>query len=366
MNITRIKSLGICAAGLLSGSTTFAETNLSGAIELDFVSRAHSYYTTPQAVQDGEKSYSTNSLMWAGDATISFENMSEAAGMMVKTKVDAVANVDGSVGTEDLYVRVGQQDSWDVTMGRFRAWDLYPTGSDCAFDVIDEEEGKLGIYEPNASRGWKNGAIMTQAYFGPATLQLNVMTAPNSVTLGTGDAQTTVTTNMTAVRPAVKVETSGVTFLVGVEQIMDKAKNSQNMSDALPSSTGLGGGLSFGNDMINVGLSFASYSNTTDSEAVLKDTKTSTGFYLTYKNEGIGDIGFGYHMSTHKNGAETAEVSVDNTVLFLSYAKKVFTDGLLLNAGYSIATSVTTADGVDDALAESDGNEFILRFIHNV
>jgi hypothetical protein len=56
---------------------------------------------------------------------------------------------DGVVAADDVWVRTGALQSWDVTVGRFQAFDVYPLGM--GLDLNTYERG--GAYDPPSSGG---------------------------------------------------------------------------------------------------------------------------------------------------------------------------------------------------------------------
>ncbi|HLK92542.1 MAG TPA: hypothetical protein VKZ18_21790 [Polyangia bacterium] len=67
---------------------------------------------------------------------------------------------DGVVAADDVWVRTGGLQSWDVTVGRFQAFDVYPLGMGLDLNTYE----RLGAYDP-ASAGTPNGpARVAQLY----------------------------------------------------------------------------------------------------------------------------------------------------------------------------------------------------------
>ena len=76
----------------------------------------------------------------------------------VQAQAEIVANKDqnevqpapGVVDADDVWVRTGVWQSWDVTVGRFQAFDVYPTGMGLEINTYE----RFGAYDP---QGGSNG-----------------------------------------------------------------------------------------------------------------------------------------------------------------------------------------------------------------
>ncbi len=67
---------------------------------------------------------------------------------------------DGVVAADDVWVRTGGLQSWDVTVGRFQAFDVYPLGM--GLDLNTYERG--GAYDPVSSGGPNGPTRVAQLY----------------------------------------------------------------------------------------------------------------------------------------------------------------------------------------------------------
>jgi hypothetical protein len=67
---------------------------------------------------------------------------------------------DGVVSADDVWVRTGGLQSWDVTVGRFQAFDVYPLGM--GLDLNTYERG--GAYDPVSSGGPNGPTRVAQLY----------------------------------------------------------------------------------------------------------------------------------------------------------------------------------------------------------
>jgi len=56
---------------------------------------------------------------------------------------------DGVVAADDVWLRTGTLQSWDVTVGRFQAFDVYPLGMGLDLNTYE----RLGAYDPVSSSG---------------------------------------------------------------------------------------------------------------------------------------------------------------------------------------------------------------------
>jgi hypothetical protein len=71
----------------------------------------------------------------------------------VQAQAEVVANTDqydlqpspGVVGADDVWVRAGELQQWDVTVGRFQAFDVYPLGMGLDLNTYE----RLGAFDPS-------------------------------------------------------------------------------------------------------------------------------------------------------------------------------------------------------------------------
>ncbi len=87
----------------------------------------------------------------------------------VQAQAEIVANTDqynvqpapGVVAADDVWVRTGELQQWDVTLGRFQAFDVYPLGMGLDLNTYE----RLGAFDP-AFTGSPNGYNAVPALYG--------------------------------------------------------------------------------------------------------------------------------------------------------------------------------------------------------
>lgn len=68
--------------------------------------------------------------------------------------------IDGVVAADDVWIRTGDLQSWDVTVGRFQAFDVYPLGMGLDLNTYE----RLGAYDPVSSGGPNGPSAVNQLY----------------------------------------------------------------------------------------------------------------------------------------------------------------------------------------------------------
>ena len=292
-----------------------------------------------------------------GDGSFHLLSTDKVGSMYYEGKIGGMAGLDGNVASEDIYVKLGC-DSWDVTAGYFEAADLYGWGQDTVISAVN------GIFAPNEARGRGAGAVMGQYHVGKmASLQLNVLTKADSVA---ENETTTHSAQFLGVRPVVMVTPMpALSVTLGAEMITRKP--SDNAIKWEMTHNNVGGNIKYSATQFDAGVSFGSQtvSGKTFADTDMDETsQMSMGLYGTFKTGSAGDIGVAYFSNTAKDGMETGETTVTDTVGYLSYTYPVGKK-TAIKFGVSQGSAKTEVDG-SDATSTVTSTTARLRLAHTL
>lgn len=247
---------GASAGELYSGDK--GAVSLSGDVEHDI------YYTSKEGAvpggQDEAKQNGRIKLEIAGERVL--DN-----GYFAEFDVELLAKSDSEqTGTDNAYFKFGMQDAWDVTTGRYEAYDMFPKGQDTFMN-------DASIYQLKYARGRStDGAVMVNGYVGNFTAQLNVQAAKAEDITLTGSALKAEadqeSQNPIWVRPVLAYSAGAVTVAAGMETAV-------NVEDAPK-----GYALRFSYDADSVSVNAAA-------ARLGFDGKNSTGADLDYTNTSL-------------------------------------------------------------------------------
>lgn len=95
---------------------------------------------------------------------------------------------DGNVGLDDAWFGFGAKDGWNLRMGRFEAFDMFPVGQDTFLDYTGDtandlyNDGAAYVYQMKEGRGrGSSGQLMYSQSFGGLYLELASMIGPRDV-----------------------------------------------------------------------------------------------------------------------------------------------------------------------------------------
>ncbi len=206
---------------------------------------------------------------------------------LVGNQCQAVSNVctsSGTFSTDDLWIRVGKWNSWDIKVGRFEAWEIYHLGMGMDMYTL-ERAGALQYGVPNKpnleapsfygvnymhdrpTQGLGVGYAALHAYFTEALrMELLGELGTDSIRYDSSNTDPTTTGHSyTGVRPAIIYDAGWMKFKAGAEyelrtaamQVYDSSGNKQD-SSYYRSRYGVGAALQFVVDpIIELGVNFA-------------------------------------------------------------------------------------------------------------
>ncbi|MGF1748593.1 carbohydrate porin [Vibrio cionasavignyae] len=112
-------------------------------------------------------------------------------GHVLQVKVQPLMESSGNVALDDAWFAFGAQDGWNIRMGRFEAFDMFPVGQDTFLEYSGDtandlyRDGAAYVYQMKEGRGrGSDGQIMYSQNFGNLYLELGSMIGDRSVLFG--------------------------------------------------------------------------------------------------------------------------------------------------------------------------------------
>lgn len=233
----------------------------------------------------------------------------------VRGRGTALLKKDGDVATDDMWGMVGS-DQWDVQIGRFEAYNLFPLGKDT---IVVHAEG-ASVYEANAARGRASDGGQLAVHAHPSdTLSFELATL-----YGEGDS----TRAFSGVRPAVHYAGPSFSVTAGFEHV----KYDEEAETVVDHD---GYGVTLGIDLAGARVNL----NAAYKDDNLGDDVTTLGANATYGPFGLGYINSREHVSGESN-PQVNTLYAAYTVPFFGFDNA--------NVTFAATTSRTNSAGGDN------------------
>jgi hypothetical protein len=285
--------------------------------------------TNAQAGQyDQIANYMQGRLVLGASYTGRIDDWYATAKLELMGLVNELAKFQYEPHTLDAYLRAGHR-RWDVTVGRFLAWEVYYRGQGIELYTA-EEAGALGappLYLLDFARGHKNEA-------GQAALHVHPFDWLGIEVAGVYGQE--ANQNCVGVRPVLDLRFAGAQLVGGYElfkqipqTVADKVEvTSQGLAARLQYTLAFA---TFGVDASRATIDAVDIQGLEDTEKTL--TRTSLGGFVDldfWRNS----IGLGYHHTRQEN-QQMEESTHDQT--FVSYLFRLPIKGLAVKAVYGFA-----------------------------
>jgi hypothetical protein len=330
------------AALLVSAATTatagmgieneMGSINFSGDVEFDI-----DYRNTDATSKDLE-------IQQGGRVLLQFDAMrTTASGYQAEVKVQPLVFMDG-MGVDDAYFAFGKTDNWNLKIGRFEAYDMFPNGQDTflnhAGDSNNENYTSSGpyMYHMKEARGrHTDGQIQYSQNFGNLYLEVATLLGDRSnfFDLDGADSQTK---DSLMVRPVLAYSVGDFTISGSIETDLT--------GEAM-----IGGELVDMSDRIGYGMTgnYTRGSNSLNLSAAFMDGYNEENLSLG-ANVNLSGLGIGYYYTENSyEDGNFADAQVGDLTMHTVYASYEFTDVLNLD-GFNIypgAYYSNITDGAD-------------------
>ncbi|WP_392559929.1 carbohydrate porin [Orbus mooreae] len=176
---------GVPALASIEWETPQGDLKLYGDVEfnVDVASKKRQLTSTKtQAVKDFDAS-DINRWDVNGRILIGLDGRRNMANNYAGFSVQPLADLGGKMNLDDADFYFGQQDNWQLKLGRYEAYDMFPLGQDTfieysgntANDIYDDGFGYIYMMKEARGRSSSGGAIQLQKELGEVKLELNTM-----------------------------------------------------------------------------------------------------------------------------------------------------------------------------------------------
>ncbi|ASG00043.1 carbohydrate porin [Vibrio anguillarum] len=230
--------------------------SIGGDVEFDINLRDKNATDKQELNQDGRLL-----VQIAGERSVSGDRY-------IKAQAQPLLKTTGDVELDDAWIAFGQANNWELRVGRYEAFDLFPVGQDTMLEYATAEP-----YRANAARGrGDNGQVGFSKTADNLYFELSTKFEKNA---------TTADKNAVFVRPVVAYQiVDSVRVAAGLE-----ANLTADDKDAANDFLGYGATVNYSaNDLsINVNYAFRDFDKT-------KQEDTTIGANLLFKGFGLGHV----------------------------------------------------------------------------
>jgi hypothetical protein len=167
-------------AGIAITDTETGKFSIGGDVEFDF------NFQDREGQENNEFNQSGRILLeFAGERYTD-------TGHIFQVNVQPLMESSGNVALDDAWFAFGKQDGWNLRMGRFEAFDMFPVGQDTFLEYSGDtandlyQDGAAYVYQMKEGRGrGSDGQIMYSQSFDNLYVELASMIGDRSVLFGT-------------------------------------------------------------------------------------------------------------------------------------------------------------------------------------
>jgi 5-hydroxyisourate hydrolase-like protein (transthyretin family) len=294
----------------------------------------------------------------SGRIAINFSGQknSEDGNHYVKFFAEQVMETSGNVGLDDSWFSVGATDGWDLRVGRFEAFDMFPVGQDIFFEHTGDTsnelytDGNAYLYQMKEGRGrGDTGQIMYSQTFNNLYVELATMIGDRSNFFSGntyhGAVIDTATKDSFIVRPVVAYQMGDFRLAASLEtNLVSDTVTAEGVDIGDRTGYGFTANYNTGNLDVNANVAYMD---------AVDETNSSAGVNATWYGFGVG---YTYGLNDYENdkfGGAEGEIKVHSTMV--SY---VFSDIYVENFDIALGAYYTTADA-DDSFTNinSDDND---------
>ena len=280
--------------------------SIAGDVELDF------------NVTDKERdNKSTQDISQSGRVLVDISAERQVANdHYLKVQAQPLLTSSGDVNLDDAWFAIGRDADWQLKVGRFEGFNLFPAGQDTMLDFATEEP-----YRANAARGRGDyGQVSYSQSFDKLYFELGTLFKQQE---DKADKAEKADKNAIFIRPVIAFQaTDSLRFAAGLEANLTSDKNDENNNFI-----GYGATVNYSVQDFSLDLSYAYR----DFDVTGTKEETSIGAVIQYQRFGLGhiysqaDTGSKEKMNTTYASYEIANVlDVQDFSIFLgSYFSKV-------------------------------------------
>ncbi|USD62842.1 carbohydrate porin [Vibrio sp. SCSIO 43140] len=335
--------------------------SIGGDVEFDFnFENIERHARDNSGAVDPNSSETSNQFNQSGRILLEFagERYTES-GHVFQVNVQPLMESSGNVALDDAWFAFGAQDGWNLRMGRFEAFDMFPVGQDTFLEYSGDTandlyvDGAAYVYQMKEGRGrGSDGQLMFSQNFGNVYFEVSSMIGDRSVLFGenafNGNVTyhgETVVNNKDSVllRPVVAYQAGNFGIAAAMEaNLVKNAVITEQSGVDISDRTGYGLTANYTTSDWNLIANFAYM------DAVDEDNMT-VGVNALYKGFGLGYIHASNEYENSKiSGYAEGKAKVDTVYTSYEFADVLEVDdfSIYLGAYYTKVDDQTVAKNV--------------------
>jgi hypothetical protein len=246
----------------------------------------------------------------------------------ISTHGEILLKIEGGIDADDAWIAMGKENDWEVKLGRFEAYDMYPVGQDTYLEFADTVFAADGVdvYRTKEARGRSdNGQINLSKTVGANYFELstNFMPEQDGTDTIASSGDNTTDTNAIFLRPVASFGL-GESFRLAVAAEINATGDAD---EAVRDFTGYGATFNYSADMLSINVNYAYRDfDTLDrddmSAAINAQYDNLFAGYIYAKNDIAGDK---HESDTYYASYKFANImDVEDLALYLgAYSSKV-------------------------------------------
>ncbi|PCD89008.1 carbohydrate porin [Vibrio mediterranei] len=295
------------------------------------------------------------------------------SGHVFQVNVQPLMETTGKVNLDDAWFAFGKQDGWNLRMGRFEAFDMFPVGQDTFLEYSGDtandlyQDGAAYVYQMKEGRGrGSDGQIMYSQSFDNLYVELGSMIGDRSVLFGSSDLtggrtyhgeniDTTATKDSVTLRPVVGYQAGNFGIAAAIEANLVKNAVVTDSGVDISDRIGYGVTANYTTADWNLIANFA-YMDAVD------ETNLTTGVNALYKGFGLGYIHANNDYENKKiTGWAEGNVKVDTVYASYEFADVLQVEDFSIYLG-AYYTTVDNKTDMEDLFAEDTDKGVRVRF----
>lgn len=213
----------------------------------------------------------------------------------IKMKSQLLMGTAGSANVDDAWMSIGQKGDWDLRVGRFEAFDLFPVGQDTfleysgdtANDLYQDNAGYVYQLKEARGRGADAGQLMYSQSFSNLYIEIAAMMGDRT-DLFSGDtyhgkAISVGDKDSFLIRPVISYQVNNFRFSTGIETNLASDTIVDSDGKDVGDRTGYGATVNYSSNDLSVNVNYAYLD-------ALDETNTSYGANILFKGFGLGYV----------------------------------------------------------------------------
>lgn len=173
----------------------------------------------------------------------------------ISTHGEILMHISSGIDADDAWIAMGKENDWEVKLGRFEAYDMYPVGQDTNLEFADTKFAADGVdvYRTKDARGRSNnGQINLSKTVGANYFELSTNFMPEKEA-ALADGSDTPDSNAVFLRPVASFGL-GESFRLAVAAEINATGDNEDKDQDF---TGYGATFNYSADMLSINVNYA-------------------------------------------------------------------------------------------------------------